>query len=195
LYAGDTISVGIGQGYNLATPLQLAFATAVLAGKGTAFRPHLVKQVKDNDEVVREIATEPLYTLDLNPAHLESVRNALIDVTRPGGTAAVAGTGAAYVFAGKTGTSQVVGMKQGEKYVESKIQERHRDHALFIAYAPAENPKIALSVLVENGGHGGATAAPIARLVMDYFLLGTLPPEEAAATVDQTGDEEEAAHD
>jgi penicillin-binding protein 2 len=194
-YAGDTISVGIGQGYNLATPLQLAFATAVLAGKGTAFRPHLVKQVKDNDEVVREIATEPLYTLDLNPAHLESVRNALIDVTRPGGTAAVAGTGAAYVFAGKTGTSQVVGMKQGEKYVESKIQERHRDHALFIAYAPAENPKIALSVLVENGGHGGATAAPIARLVMDYFLLGTLPPEEAAATVDQTGDEEEAAHD
>ena len=86
-------------------------------------------------------------------------------------------------------------MKQGEKYVESKIQERHRDHALFIAYAPAENPKIALSVLVENGGHGGATAAPIARLVMDYFLLGTLPPEEAAATVDQTGDEEEAAHD
>jgi penicillin-binding protein 2 len=175
--------------------LQLAFATAVLAGKGTAFRPHLVKQVKDNDEVVREIATEPLYTLDLNPAHLESVRNALIDVTRPGGTAAVAGTGAAYVFAGKTGTSQVVGMKQGEKYVESKIQERHRDHALFIAYAPAENPKIALSVLVENGGHGGATAAPIARLVMDYFLLGTLPPEEAAATVDQTGDEEEAAHD
>ena len=194
-YAGDTISVGIGQGYNLATPLQLAFATAVLAGKGTAFRPHLVKQVKDNDEVVREIATEPLYTLDLNPAHLESVRNALIDVTRPGGTAAVAGTGAAYVFAGKTGTSQVVGMKQGEKYVESKIQERHRDHALFIAYAPAENPKIALSVLVENGGHGGATAAPIARLVMEYFLLGTLPPEEAAATVDQTGDEEEAAHD
>ena len=194
-YAGDTISVGIGQGYNLATPLQLAFATAILAGKGTAFRPHLVKQVKNNDEVVREIATEPLYTLDLNPAHLESVRNALIDVTRPGGTAAVAGTGAAYVFAGKTGTSQVVGMKQGEKYVESKIQERHRDHALFIAYAPAENPKIALSVLVENGGHGGATAAPIARLVMDYFVLGTLPPEEAAATVDQTGDEEEAAHD
>jgi penicillin-binding protein 2 len=195
-YAGDTISVGIGQGYNLATPLQLAFATAILAGKGTAFRPHLVKQVKNNNnEVIREIATEPLYTLDLNPDHLESVRNALIDVTRPGGTAAVAGTGAAYVFAGKTGTSQVVGMKQGEKYVESKIRERHRDHALFIAYAPADNPKIALSVLVENGGHGGATAAPIARLVMDYFLLGTLPEESEAKTADQAGDEEEAAHD
>jgi penicillin-binding protein 2 len=86
-------------------------------------------------------------------------------------------------------------MKQGEKYVESKIRERHRDHALFIAYAPADNPKIALSVLVENGGHGGATAAPIARLVMDYFLLGTLPEESEAKTADQAGDEEEAAHD
>src|SRR5690242_17063849 len=171
-YAGDTISVGIGQGYNLATPLQLAFATAVLAGNGTAFRPHLVKKILDNNNnVVREIATEPLYSLNLNPGNVAAVRNALIDVTRPGGTAAAAGAGAAYTFAGKTGTSQVVGMKQGEKYVENKIQERHRDHALFVAYAPAESPKIALSVLVENGGHGGSTAAPIARLVMGYFLL------------------------
>lgn len=195
-YAGDTISVGIGQGYNLATPLQLAFATAILAGKGTAFRPHLVKRIKNNsNEILREVATEPLYTLDLNPAHLEAVKNALIDVTRPGGTAAVAAAGAAYVFAGKTGTSQVVGVKQGEKYMESKIQERHRDHALFIAYAPAKNPKIALSVLVENGGHGGATAAPIARLVMDYFLLGILPKESEAKTADPAGDDEEAVHD
>src|SRR5690242_15096649 len=171
-YAGDTISVGIGQGYNLATPLQLAFATAILAGNGTAYRPHLVKKVLDNNNaVLREIVTQPLYTLNLNPANLATVRNALIDVTRPGGTAAAAGAGAAYTFAGKTGTSQVVGMKQGEKYVENKIQERHRDHALFVAYAPAESPKIALSVLVENGGHGGSTAAPIARLVMGYFLL------------------------
>lgn len=194
-YAGDTISVGIGQGYNLTTPLQLAFATAILGSKGTAFRPHLVKQVHNNkNNVVREIVTQPLYTLDLNPDNLAHVRNALIDVTRPGGTAALAGAGAAYDFAGKTGTSQVIGMKQGEKYVESKVQERHRDHALFVAYAPAENPKIALSVLVENGGHGGATAAPIARLVMDYFLLGKLPEEPAAKTVNQ-GDGEEGAHD
>jgi penicillin-binding protein 2 len=191
-YAGDTISVGIGQGYNLATPLQLAFATAILAGNGTAYRPHLVKKVLDNNnEVLREIVTQPLYTLNLNAANLATVRNALIDVTRPGGTAAAAGAGAAYTFAGKTGTSQVVGMKQGEKYVENKIQERHRDHALFVAYAPAESPKIALSVLVENGGHGGSTAAPIARLVMDYFLLGKLPDESAAKTVEQSGDEEE----
>lgn len=191
-YAGDTISVGIGQGYNLTTPLQLAFATAILAGNGTAFRPHLVKQVlNNNNEVVREIATDPLYTLNLHPDNLRVVRNALIDVTRKGGTAAVAGEDAAYTFAGKTGTSQVVGMKQGEKYVESKIRERYRDHALFVTYAPAEDPKIALSVLVENGGHGGATAAPIARLVMDYYLLGKLPEEPAAETVDQKDEEEE----
>jgi penicillin-binding protein 2 len=193
-YAGDTISVGIGQGYNLTTPLQLAFATAVLAGNGTAFRPHLVKQVlNNNNEVVREIGTHPLYTLDLDPDNLRVVRNALVDVTQPGGTAALAGTGAAYSFAGKTGTSQVIGMKQGEKYDESKIRERHRDHALFISYAPAEYPKIALSVLVENGGHGGSAAAPIARLVMDYYLLGKLPEEAAAMPVDQ--EDEEGEHD
>jgi penicillin-binding protein 2 len=192
--AGDTISVGIGQGYNLTTPLQLAFATAILAGNGTAFRPHLVKQVLNNNkEVVREIAKEPLYTLNLNPDNLQAVRNALVDVTRPGGTAALAGADAAYAFAGKTGTSQVIGMKQGEKYVESKVRERFRDHALFITYAPAENPKIALSVLVENGGHGGSTAAPIARMVMDYYLLGKLPSEAAAEAVEQN--EEEDEHD
>ena len=192
-YAGDTISVGIGQGYNLTTPLQLAFATAILASKGTAFRPHLVKQVHNNSNgEVREIVTQPLYTLNLNPDNLTHVQNALIAVTRPGGTAALAGAGAAYTFAGKTGTSQVVGMKQGEKYVESKVQERHRDHALFVAYAPAENPRIALAVLVENGGHGGATAAPVARLVMDYYLLGKLPEEAAAKAIPE---DEEGAHD
>jgi penicillin-binding protein 2 len=192
-YAGDTISVGIGQGYNLTTPLQLAFATAILANKGTAFRPHLVKQVHNNrNGEAREIVTQPLYTLDLNPDNLMHVQNALIAVTRPGGTAALAGAGAAYTFAGKTGTSQVVGMKQGEKYVESKVQERHRDHALFVTYAPVENPKIALAVLVENGGHGGATAAPVARLVMDYYLLGKLPEEATAKAVNE---DEEGAHD
>lgn len=191
-YAGDTISVGIGQGYNLTTPLQLAFATAILASNGTVFRPHLVKQVTNSKTgAVRDIVTQPLYTLDFNPDNLLRVHNALVDVTRPGGTAARAGAGAAYTFAGKTGTSQVIGMKQGEKYVESKINERHRDHALFIAYAPAEKPKIALAVLVENGGHGGSAAAPIARLVFDYFLLGKLP----AGAAPVTADDEEGAHD
>ncbi len=191
-YAGDTISVGIGQGYNLTTPLQLAFATAILASNGAAFRPHLVKQVMDRKTgAVRDIVTQPMYTLNFNPENMLHVHNALVDVTRPGGTAARAAAGAAYTFAGKTGTSQVIGMKQGEKYVESKVNERHRDHALFIAYAPAEEPKIALAVLVENGGHGGSAAAPIARLVFDYFLLGKLPAGAASVTAD----DEEGVHD
>ena len=120
-------------------------------------------------------AAELLRSIAIDPDHLRRVRNALVDVTRPGGTAAQAGSGAAYSFAGKTGTAQVVGMKQGESYVESRVQERHRDHAWFIAYAPAENPTIALVVLVENGGHGSSAAAPIARMVFDYWLLGKQP--------------------
>jgi penicillin-binding protein 2 len=109
----------------------------------------------------------------IQPEHLQRVKEALVDVTRPGGTAARAAAGAPYTFAGKTGTAQVIAMK--ERYIESRVHERHRDHALFIAYAPAENPTIALAVLVENGGHGGATAAPIARKVFDYYLLGKEP--------------------
>jgi len=175
-YAGDTISVGIGQGYNLTTPLQLAFATAVLANDGKAFRPHLVKQVQNSKTgEARNIATQPLYQASFGAENLQRVKNALVDVTRPGGTAAMAGAGTPYQFAGKTGTAQVIGMKQGEKYVESRVLEKFRDHALFIAFAPADAPKLALAVLVENGGHGGSAAAPIARQVMDYYLLGKLP--------------------
>ncbi len=173
-YAGDTVSVGIGQGYNLATPLQLAFATAVLANDGVAWRPHLVKQVQRSDKTPAP-EVKPEFTLNLDPEHLALVKRAMVAVTQPGGTAARAGAGAPYTFAGKTGTSQVIGMKQGEEYIESQVQERHRDHALFIAFAPADQPRIALAVLVENGGHGGATAAPIARKVLDYFLLGKIP--------------------
>ncbi len=173
-YAGDTVSVGIGQGYNLATPLQLAFATAVLANDGVAWRPHLVKQVQRSDKTPAP-EVKPEFTLNLDPEHLALVKRAMVAVTQPGGTAARAGAGAPYTFAGKTGTSQVIGMKQGEEYIESQVQERHRDHALFIAFAPADQPRIALAVLVENGGHGGATAAPIARRVLDYYLLGKIP--------------------
>ena len=99
----------------------------------------------------------------------------MVDVVRPGGTAALAGDKAPYTFAGKTGTAQVVAIKQGERYDAAKIQERHRDHALFVAYAPAENPTIAVAIMVENGGSGSGTAAPIARKVFDYYLLGKLP--------------------
>ena len=180
-YAGDTISVGIGQGYNLATPLQLAFATAVLANNGTVIRPHLVRSILNaaTNQNQGVPAAKPVATLSLKPENLELVKRAMIAVTQPGGTATRVGVGAPYLTAGKTGTAQVVAIKQGEKYVESKVAERHRDHALFIAYAPADDPKIAFAILVENGGHGGATAGPIARTILDYFLLGKLPPPPA----------------
>lgn len=174
-YAGDTISVSIGQGYNLTTPLQLAFATMIIANNGKAYLPRLVKQIQNSQTgEIEDIPAKLLYSLNLKPKNLDLVKSALVDVTRPGGTAAKAGANAAYTFAGKTGTSQVIGIKQGERYNEKTINERHRDHAMFIAYAPAENPKIALAVLVENTGTGGSTAAPIARKVFDYFLLGKL---------------------
>ena len=175
-YAGDTVSVGIGQGYNLVTPLQLAYATAILANDGVAYRPHLLKEVQSSRiSEKRTLRTNLESNLNLNPEHLALVKSAMVAVMQPGGTAAKAGAGASYAFAGKTGTAQVIGIKQGEKYIESKIQERHRDHAWFMAFAPSDQPRIALAVLVENGGHGSSTAAPIARKVLDYFLLGKVP--------------------
>lgn len=179
-YAGDTVSVGIGQGYNLATPLQLAFATAILAKKDAIFRPHLVHSIQDSaTNQVKMVQARSTATLTLKPEHLELVKQAMIDVTQPGGTAASIGAKAPYLIAAKTGTAQVIAIKQGEKYVASRVAERHRDHALFIAYAPADAPRLALAILVENGGHGGSTAGPIARKVLDYYLLGKLPPPVA----------------
>ncbi|MEK9653689.1 MAG: penicillin-binding protein 2 [Betaproteobacteria bacterium] len=169
-FLGDTISVGIGQGYNLATPTQLAVATAGLANGANLFVPRLVQGIQDNRDQELEL-TIPLSrpSLELQPENIELIHRAMIDVTRPGGTAAAAAAGANYTLAGKTGTAQVFGLK-GAQYNEAEIDERLRDHALFIAYAPAEYPKIALAVLVENGGHGGSAAAPIARKVFDTYL-------------------------
>lgn len=176
-FTGDSVSVGIGQGYNLVTPMQLAAATAALANSGIGYRPHLVKEIQDSATgAKRAITPEITVNYPLNPQHFELVRNAMIAVARPGGTASAASAGAAYTIAGKTGTAQVVGIKQGAKYDASRLAERHRDHAWFIAFAPAEAPRIALAVLAENGGHGGTAAAPIARKVMDFHLLGKLPP-------------------
>ena len=172
-YAGDTIPVGIGQGYDLVTPLQLAFATSILASDGMAYRPHLVRSIRNaRNGKMENLPSTFLYKVDIDPEYLADVKSAMIDVTKPGGTAPKVGEGAPYEIAAKTGTAQVIGIKQGEKYVASNIQERYRDHALFIAYAPADHPRIALAVVVENGGHGGSTAGPIARQVMDYYLLG-----------------------
>ena len=183
-YPGDTVSVGIGQGYSLVTPLQLAFATATLANNGLAYKPHLVKEVQSpRSSENRFIAKEPLYDLNIDPKDLDLVRRAMVAVTQPGGTAVYASLGAPYHIAGKTGTAQVIAMKQGEKYDVKNVDERLRDHAWFIAYAPAEQPKIALVVLAENGGHGGGVAAPIARKVLDYYLLGKVPKQLADVEV------------
>ncbi|MDP1996363.1 MAG: penicillin-binding protein 2, partial [Gallionella sp.] len=187
-YAGDTVSVGIGQGYNLVTPMQLAFATATLANNGAGYKPHLVREVRNSRSNENRLIENKLeIDLKLDPAHLDLVKRAMVAVTQPGGTAVQAAAGAPYRIAGKTGTAQVIGMKQGEKYIESQVQERHRDHAWFIAFAPAEQPRIALVVLAENGGHGGSTAAPIARKVLDYYLLGKVPQP----LPDVTGKEDE----
>jgi len=173
-YAGDTVSVGIGQGYLLTTPLQLAAATATIANNGVPVQPRLLKAVQDSKTqetrvLGPSVARDAVVT---NPDHIALVRAAMVDVTRPGGTMAQAGAGATYAIAAKTGTAQVVGMKQGEKYDEKRLKQEHWDHALLIAFAPADDPKLALAILVENGKHGGSTAGPIAREVFDYYLLG-----------------------
>jgi penicillin-binding protein 2 len=173
-YGGDTVSVGIGQGYLLVTPLQLAYATAILANNGVAYRPHLLRQLQRVGDPAHAAPEPPPTDLHLDPDDVALVKSAMVAVTRPGGTASVASAGAPYTIAGKTGTAQVIAMKQNEKYNAKDVAERNRDHAWFIAFAPADKPKIAVAVLVENGGHGGVTAAPIARKVFDYYLLGKL---------------------
>jgi penicillin-binding protein 2 len=176
-YAGDTVSVGIGQGYLLTTPLQLAAATATIANNGVPVHPRLLKAVQDSKtQETREIAP-PLSrdAIAVRPEYIALVRAAMVDVTRPGGTAAQVGQGATYAMAAKTGTAQVVGMKQGERYDEKRLKQEHWDHALFIAFAPADNPKLAMAILVENGKHGGTTAGPIAREIFDYYLTGKKP--------------------
>ena len=132
------------------------------------------------------IEPNPLRTLDVKPEHMRIVKDALVDVNKEG-TGSRAFAGAEYVSAGKTGTAQVIGIKQGEKYVESRVDERFRDHSLFIAYAPADKPRIALAVIVENAGFGARAAAPIARLVFDYYLLGKQPARPAKDDEDATG--------
>jgi penicillin-binding protein 2 len=188
-FAGETVSVGIGQGYNAYTPLQLAGAIATLANDGVMYRPHIVNYVEDIRTRERTpVEPRPMRTLELKPEHIAIIKQALVGVNKEG-TGSRAFAGASYVSAGKTGTAQVVGIKQGEKYVESRMHERHRDHALFIAYAPAEKPTIALAVVVENSGFGARYAAPIARKVIDYYLLGKVPEPEKSAK-DDTEDED-----
>jgi penicillin-binding protein 2 len=181
-YAGETISLGIGQGYNHFTMLQLASATATLANNGVKMKPHLVRDVVDilthaSTATVHESVGEVI----AKPANIAVIKNAMVGVNIEG-TSASSFRGAPYTSAGKTGTAQVVQIKQNEKYDAAKLEERFRDHALFTAFAPAEDPKIALAMIVENAGFGAQNAAPIARRVFDFWLLHQYPsPEDIAA--------------
>lgn len=191
-YPGETLILGIGQGYMQSTPLQLAQATALVASRGKWIRPHLARSV--GGEPVTD--PEPLPDIQLsNPEYWEYARKAMEAVVHGArGTARKIGQDAPYRIAGKSGTAQVVAIKQGERYNRDKVQERHRDHALFIAYAPAEAPEIAVAVMVENGESGSGVAAPVARAVLDAWLL---PPElegpPELETDDMQADRQEAA--
>lgn len=171
-FPGETVITGIGQGYMLATPLQLAQAAAILGNRGHGFQPTLLAAVEDPISGTREeFAPRPLPPLNLRPAQVEEAIDSMVAVMHgPRGTARASAAGSRWTIAGKTGTAQVVAIAQGEEYDESKVDERHRPHALFIAFAPAENPRIAVGVLVENGASGSGAAAPVARIVMDNWL-------------------------
>jgi penicillin-binding protein 2 len=177
-YAGETISLGIGQGYNSFTMLQIAHAMGTVANNGLKMKPHLVREVLDVEtKAATPVAKEPVGQLPLSPENLEVIKRGMIGVNIEG-TSATSFVGAPYVSAGKTGTAQVYTVKQNEKYNAANIDERMRDHALFVAFAPADDPKVALAMVVENAGFGAQNAAPIARRVFDFVLMGQYPAQE-----------------
>mgnify|MGYP001311859664 CR=1 FL=1 len=182
-YAGETISLGIGQGYNNFTMLQLASATATLVSGGQRYMPRLVREIEDVTTGARRVmANEALPPLPLKPEHVELINRALHGVTQEG-TSVRSFMGAPYKSGGKTGTAQAVGIRQNEKYNASKLEEHKRDHSLYMAFAPLEAPTIAMAIVVENAGFGSEAAAPITRRVFDYVLTGVLPsPEDIALT-------------
>ena len=191
-FPGETISIGIGQGYHSYTPLQLAQAMAMLATGGTMYKPRLIAHI-DNPRSGerRELPTEVLHTVALRRDNVEFIKRAMAGVNKEG-TSQRAFAKVEYTVGGKTGTAQVIAIKQGEKYEEHKVAERHRDHSLYIAFAPVESPRIALAVVVENGGFGARAAAPLARTVLDYFMLGKVPAgmDQPAPEI-ESGDEED----
>jgi len=198
-YPGDSINLSIGQGFMVSTPLQLATATLVMANRGKWVQPKLVQGIRQHTEegqlqiVPPEIPNANQIPEDVDikhPEFWEPVIDSMVEVMHgKRGTARSSGKGAQYKIAGKTGTAQVVGIKQDEEYDAEKLAERHRDHALFMAFAPVEDPKIALAVIVENGGGGSSTAAPLARQVMDAYLLGIDPSvENTLAVIPETND-------
>ncbi len=170
-FPGDSLNVGLGQGDVLTTPLQLAAMTATIASRGVRKQPKLVRSVGEQvalPQVVEQI--------DIAPDYWDAIWDAMTEVVHGRrGTAQRIRRGASYRMAGKTGTAQVVGIAQGEKYDSEKLKERQRDHALFVGMAPAESPRIAVAVIVENGEHGSSAAAPVARKLFDVYLQGAKP--------------------
>ena len=185
-YAGETISLGIGQGYNSFTVLQMAQALSTLASGGQRPTPRLVREVVDVVSGQRRATTAaPMQAVAMKPENLAVIRDAMVGVNKEG-TSATAFRDAAYVAAGKTGTAQVVGIKQNEKYNAAQLNERFLDHALYIAFAPADAPRVAVALVVENAGFGAQAAAPIARRVFDFVLQGLTPSDDDIALT-QTG--------
>ena len=184
-YAGETISLGIGQGYNTFTMLQMAQAMSIVANNGVKHKPQLVIATREASSRVRTpVPPEPPVDLGYKPDHIQVIRDAMVGVTQ-GGTGTRVFAGAGYLSGGKTGTAQAVSLNKNQKYNASAMEEHQRDHSLYIAFAPSEAPTIALAVIVENAGFGSAAAAPIARRTFDYWLLGQYPSEEDMAAVSQ----------
>jgi penicillin-binding protein 2 len=196
-FPGETVIYGIGQGSFIVTPIQLAHMTATMASRGRSYQPRLVKALREQGTgTTTTLEPKLLETVEATPEHWQIAINGMIKVMN-GGTGSRSQAGAEYQIAGKTGTAQVFTVAQNEKYKESELNERLHDHGLFVAFAPADAPKIAVAVIVENGKHG-STVAPIARRVMDQYLLGRtttpeIPPpvktEAAPATRDTPGEE------
>jgi penicillin-binding protein 2 len=172
-YPGETLIAGIGQGFMQVTPLQLARATATLANRGKVVMPHLVDRIV-NSNYTKAGVSKPKSQIKLNPKNVEDIVSAMVNVVHGArGTARTLKQDINYLIAGKTGTAQVFSVKQEEKYNEDEIAFKLRDHALFISFAPAYDPQIAVAVIVENGGHGGSVAAPMAGKIMKQFLMGS----------------------
>ena len=178
---GDTVNIGIGQGYNSYTILQLAHAVSTLANDGVVMRPHLVKIVEDGATRARTLTVaKESFRIPLKQENVDTIKRAMVGVALEG-TGRLAFANAGYTSGGKTGTSQTVGLKRGEKYNAKAMGERLRDNSLYVAFAPADKPKIALALIVENAGFGAAFAAPIARKALDYYLLGKRPASKDGA--------------
>ena len=172
-YLGETLNIGIGQGSILATPLQLAISTAAIASRGKVLQPHLFSEARDplTDKIIRRAEVEQIHTVSNSEEQWNHVISAMSDVVHAAnGTAKKIGVGAIYRFAGKSGTAQVFSLARDEKYEADKLVKELHDHALFIAFAPVDRPRIAVAIILENGGGGSANAAPIARQLFDDYL-------------------------